>query len=286
MTETSSTAQDVESDPYVATRLDQEVKLRLGDSDPENLPPKTPVELLREQAERYPDRLAMAGCGKDGQRWTYAEYLQDVETAAAAFVKLGLNRRRSVAIVGLNAPQWFLADLGAVFADGVAVGVYPTSTGEAARQVVTDAETDILVVENQEQIDKFLPIKDQFKAIVQYDGAPCQERVISWEEFMNIGRLAEDDIKTEMLKRSDEVKANQCAHLVYTSGTEGPSKGVMLSGDSLTYVGIMLRRIFHMGDDGRLERIVSFLPLCHVAANVVDIFVTLCCGGSIHFADK
>ncbi len=55
-------------------------------------------------------------------------------------------------ISGANSPEWFLADLGAVAADSVAVGVYPTNAGEAAVAVARDAETDVVVAEDAEQV--------------------------------------------------------------------------------------------------------------------------------------
>ncbi len=61
-------------------------------------------------------------------------------------------KRRSVTISGTNSPEWFLADLGAVAADSVAVGVYPTNAGEAAVAVARDAETDVVVAEDAEQV--------------------------------------------------------------------------------------------------------------------------------------
>ena len=65
-------------------------------------------------------------------------------------------KRRSVTISGANSPEWFLADLGAVAADSVAVGVYPTNAGEAAVAVARDAETDVVVAEDAEQVCQFI----------------------------------------------------------------------------------------------------------------------------------
>lgn len=77
---------------------------------------------------------------------------------------------------------------------------------------------------------------------------------------------------------------NECCHLVYTSGTTGPPKGVMLSHDNLTFTAKRLCDIFYMKD--KVERLVSYLPLSHVAANICDIFVMMTSVGTVYFADK
>ena len=85
-------------------------------------------------------------------------------------------------------------------------------------------------------------------------------------------------------ERLRNIAINQCCHLVYTSGTTGLPKGVMLSHDNLTYTA---RRLCHTFDlKNREERLVSYLPLSHVAANICDIFAMINIQGTVYFADK
>ena len=77
---------------------------------------------------------------------------------------------------------------------------------------------------------------------------------------------------------------NECCHLVYTSGTTGPPKGVMLSHDNLAFTADALVRRFELRIGQ--ERIVSYLPLSHVAANITDLFLGLAAASTVYFADK
>lgn len=88
----------------------------------------------------------------------------------------------------------------------------------------------------------------------------------------------------DLESRLRSVSINKCCHLVYTSGTTGHPKGVMLSHDNLTYTAQVLCDTYEMRECQ--ERIVSYLPLSHVAANITDLFVMVTCVGSTYFADK
>jgi long-chain-fatty-acid--CoA ligase ACSBG len=121
------------------------------------------------------------------------------------------------------------------------------------------------------------------KTIVQYTGEPTKEGVLSWQKLLDIGKQVKSEESLE--NRLKQVAINQCCHLVYTSGTTGPPKAVMLSHDNLTFCAEMLKIVYDLKMSGE-ERNVSYLPLSHVAANMVDIFLMITCQGTTYFADK
>ena len=120
------------------------------------------------------------------------------------------------------------------------------------------------------------------KAIVQYTGNPVDEGVISWQDLVALGNAQSDQM---LDARMSQIAINQCCHLVYTSGTTGQPKAVMLSHDNLTFTAKAINIVYGFRDKG-LERNVSYLPLSHVAASMMDLFCILTCRGTTYFADK
>ena len=83
------------------------------------------------------------------------------------------------------------------------------------------------------------------KAIVQYTGIPLHEDVISWQAFMKIGEES-TELDQELDSRLKSVGINECAHLVYTSGTTGKPKAVMLSHDNLTFTARIIKETYKL----------------------------------------
>lgn len=248
-------------------------------------PPISVPTLLKQAAERAPDRMALA-VKRNGewQKWTYRQYLKDVETVAKGFIALGLERFHSVCILGFNTPEWFQADLAAIFAGGFAAGIYTTNTPEACAYCAIDSKANIFVVEDEKQLAKVLEVRDQLphlKAIVQYSGEPTEEGVISWSKLLLLGNDQPDSILEDRLR---QIAINQCCTLIYTSGTTGNPKGVMLTHDNLTWTAHVNSQWCGFRDSQ--EEYISFLPLSHVAAQMADIYCPLTCCASVYFGDK
>lgn len=256
------------------------------DCDEEDLrTPVSVVTLLTRAAEDAPDHTALC-VKREGEwvKWTYERYLEDVRAVGKAFIKLGLKVGHGVGIIGFNSPEWFFSDLGCVFAGGLAAGIYPTNSAEACKYVLANCKANIVLVEDEKQLAKILQVKDslpELKQIVQYTGKPSAPGVLSWEELLDIGDGESDRLLEE---RISQLAPNLCCHLVYTSGTTGPPKGVMLSHDNLTFTSRTLSEIYNLQD--MEERFVSYLPLSHVAANIMDIFMVIQCLGTVYFANR
>jgi long-chain-fatty-acid--CoA ligase ACSBG len=80
---------------------------------------------------------------------------------AKAFIALGLERHKSVAILGSNSPEWFISDLAAVFAGSIAAGMYPTNSPEMCKYTSNHCKANIIVVEDEEQLEKIMKIKSE-----------------------------------------------------------------------------------------------------------------------------
>lgn len=270
------------------SRGDAEVKLRLGESGIAAEPPLTINQMFSSTVERFGDYTALGWKeGEQQKTMTYKQYYQACRTAAKSFLKLGLERYHGVGILGFNSVEWFIADIGAILAGGFAVGIYTTNSPDACQYVADNCKANIIVVENHKQLQKILQVEDKLphlKAIIQYKDTLKEKRpnLYSWSEFMELGR---DEPDTSLDAIISSQKPNQCCTLIYTSGTTGQPKGVMLSHDNLTWTALSTSRHVHLTEASQSQEVVvSYLPLSHIAAQMVDIWVTMKVGGVTHFA--
>ncbi|KAL5460257.1 hypothetical protein EMCRGX_G033688 [Ephydatia muelleri] len=249
-------------------------------------PPITVGERFKSTVSRAPDRPAL--CYKEAEEWrevTYGQYYALCMATAKSLLKLGLQPYSGVAILGFNSPEWMIASLGAIFAGGIAAGIYTTNSPEACQFVAHDCKANVLVVEDGQQLQKILQIRDQLphlKAIVQYKGKLSQQypNVLEWDQFMELGKDVDDSVIEEKIKAQ---RPEQCALVVYTSGTTGNPKGVMLSHDNLTWMTTCLSEM--AGDNSfGVDKVVSYLPLSHIAAQISDLHLAIHHGGTVYFA--
>ncbi|XP_021133438.3 long-chain-fatty-acid--CoA ligase ACSBG1 isoform X4 [Anas platyrhynchos] len=266
---------------------DGRVRLRIDNTCPQT--PITVHQMFKESLEKYGSLNALAS-RKNGkwEKITFSEYYCFSRKAAKSFLKLGLERFHSVAILGFNSPEWFISAVGAVFAGGIVTGIYTTNSPEACHYIAYDSKTNIMVVENRKQLDKIMQIWNRLphlKAVVLYkDSIPERcPNLYTMEEFLDLG----DDISDATL---DDIinsqKPNQCCVLIYTSGTTGKPKGAMLSHDNITWTSAHCSRAGDMQPaEVQQESIVSYLPLSHIAAQIYDLWTGIKWGEQVYFAE-
>ena len=182
-----------------------------------------------------------------------------------------------------------IANCGAIFGSCIAAGVYATNLSDACHYIASHSEAEVVVVDGNKQLKKFAEMKESLpalKAIVVYgeivDPSLVKQskvKVYAWEEFMALGRDVPD---SALDQRAASVKPGNCSTLIYTSGTTGPPKAVMISHDNLTWTAkTMCESYIHVN---HTERLVSFLPLSHIAAQLIDIHVPMTLGAALYFA--
>ena len=238
------------------------------------------------------DRAAVACADLPALRWkedgawaslSWSAYRQQVHLAARGFLALGLEPGKGVAITGYNCPEWLVADLAAVHAGGLPSGIYATFVPEQCQYIAHHCEAQIAVVENAEHLAKFLAIRDglpALRAIVQMHGEPTVPGVIGWAELLRRGH---DVSESALAARIDAQSPSDVATLIYTSGTTGEPKAVMLTHDNLNWtadVGISALGL-RAGDN-----ILSYLPLSHIAEQLVSLYGPISFGGCTWFAES
>lgn len=243
---------------------------------------ETVFEVLERTARTHAERPAMR-VKRDG-RWqvtNWKEYRDQSRLAARGFLRLGLQPRQGVAIMGYNRPEWFLADMGAILAGALPAGIYVTSTPEQCQYISDHAEAAVAVLENRQYLESFLAIRDRLpalKAIVLMEGE--HEAATSWKQFLE---LAAEVPESDLQARLDAQKPEDVCTLIYTSGTTGPPKAVMLTHHNITWTARKVAEAYSVNAD---DDLISYLPLSHIAEQVVSLHSPMAMGGCSWFAES
>ena len=220
---------------------------------------------------------------------TYSQTEKEIYKLAGACNYFGLKPKDVAIIMGFNSPQWFLAFHGVIQAGGVVAGCYSTNKENSCLYLAEDSKAKIAFVENWAHGIKFMkalnnPNSNLEKIVVWSGDIPEQDNVLSFCSFMRLcPEYSENTIKS--IEKS--LLPNSCCNLIYTSGTTGNPKGVMLSHDNMTWdVRKFIKNINDRNgyDMGSEQVLISYLPLSHIAAQMLDFMVACMTGGSIYFA--
>jgi len=230
----------------------------------------------------------------DNSRWvsmTYSQTEQEIYKFAGSCLCNGLESKDVIIVMGYNSPQWFLSFHGTIQAGGVVAGCYSTNEEEACLYLAENSNAKFVVVENWKHGKKFLKALDDSnsnlsKIIVWSDTSNMieHENVVSFGDFINSAPKNSREIVSNV---EQELNPSECCNLIYTSGTTGNPKGVMLSHDNMTWdIRTFLKNVeeknnYIMGNE---QILISYLPLSHIAAQMLDFMVACATGGSIYFA--
>ncbi|MFN8391468.1 MAG: long-chain fatty acid--CoA ligase [Bdellovibrionota bacterium] len=223
-----------------------------------------------------------AGSARTRSSRTYGELRTRVQQIATFLSSLGVERGTSVAILSSTRPEWIEADLGILSTGGVATSIYQSLPAGDVAYILFDSGAHIVFAENQEQVDKLLEINEREWPIAGTEDRPAQtaaiqlKAIIAFEEVddhplvRSFAKLLEEPIAESFIL--PDIKPDDLAALVYTSGTTGPPKGVMQTHrNHLSNV----RQVFDSGMVNDLSTIMLFLPLAHSFAKLMVYIGTL-----------
>ena len=214
--------------------------------------------------------------------------------AAAHFglglVELGLKRGEHVAILSENRKEWVYTQLGVGLVQGVPAGVYPTSPGPEVEYLLSLIGAPYIVCEDQEQLDKVLEVRSRLpglrciividpKGLRHYD----QNGIMAFSDVTALGRqraLVLPQAIPDYLAAQD---MNDVGLVVFTSGSTGRPKAAMLTWLGLCRAGEGLNTVLRAGSQ---DKVVSYLPLCHMAEQMFAVQVPLTTAAVVNFAES
>ncbi|HEV3345514.1 MAG TPA: AMP-binding protein [Methylomirabilota bacterium] len=247
--------------------------------------------LFRHVVRERGDRVAMRE--KDLGIWrgiSWREYGQRARRVGMGLVALGLRPRDVVSIISDNRPEWLYTDLGVMSVAAIPNGIYTTDSARQVEYIVNDSGTRFLFVENEEQLDKILAVRDRCGELVKIfvydmDGLHAfrDEQVMPFEALLELGERYDREHPDAFDRLVDVPRPDDLAILVYTSGTTGPPKGAMLSHRNILF---QLAYADFITDLHEGDQQLSFLPLCHIAERTFTVFNPLHTGSTVNFAES
>src|SRR5512143_3519863 len=246
--------------------------------------PDTVLDVFDATAHRHADRPAMAR--KRGAAWeltSWREYQEAVRRAARALVAAGVEPGSGIVILSANRPEWFVTSLAGASVGARVVGIYTNSTPGQVRYIAEHAEAALAVVDGPEALAKLRGEGERpasLRCVVMLDGTSADPGVVSWTDFLARGDAAHE---AEVARRSAALTASTVSTLIYTSGTTGPPKAVMLTQRNLAFVAEKIQELVPIRAE---DRLISYLPLSHIAEQVVSHLLSIATGAAVYFVES
>jgi long-chain acyl-CoA synthetase len=261
------------------------------------MPASTIVERFHERVRTHPNKVAFKV--KAGGGWkeiSWREYGEEVRRVAKSLLALGYGHGKKIAILSNNRPEWHIVDVASMAVGGASAAIYQTNSPEQVQYIVEHSESKVAFVDGPEQLEKILKIREEIPSLAKvvvfdrYEKDADPEFVMSYEDFLALGNDVSDSDYDEATKK---VKPEDLATFVYTSGTTGPPKAVMLTHANIWWTATHSEAHIPIGDDSVKNpdgsyngRALSYLPLSHIAERMISHLLMIYYGTETWFAES
>ena len=247
---------------------------------------KSIPDLLFKSIEKFPqnDLFRYMNEGKI-KKISYSEFGELVKNMTHGLWDLGLKAGDRIAILSNNRPEWVTCDMSGFCIRGVIVPIYQTLPANQIEYILNDCEARAIFVENQYQYDKIKSIKKslpKLEFIINFDELDdVKSNVLKYSHILTKGELHREASKEQFEKLVKSIESDEICTLVYTSGTTGHPKGVMLHHKGFIKDIINAEKVLNLYPD---DVFLSFLPLSHLYERLAGHWCPMYRGATIHYA--
>ena len=244
-------------------------------------------DLIQRQAKKYGERIALKHRDYKTNTWiptTWNQFAETVTIVSNALIELGVGVQENIGVFTQNKPESLFMDFGAFGVRAVTVPLYATSSEAQVHYILEDAEIRYLFVGEQQQYDvafRVTALSSSLKQIVVFDRDvkldDQDKSTIYFDDFLTLGKNCQH--QAEVDKRTAESQKEDLMNILYTSGTTGESKGVMLS--HAGYESVMDAHCERFPGLGESDVVINFLPFTHVFERAWSCWC-LCVGAELN----
>lgn len=209
------------------------------------------------------------------QSWTWTEAHEEIEALALGFLTLGVNEGDFIAIIGRNRPYFYWAMVAAQMVGAVPVPVYKDSAAEEMAYVLAHCGARFVVAEDQEQVDKVIDVQEElskFEHMIYLDPRGMRKydhtALNQYSKLQDQGRAARNTLHGEIEKRVARLSYDSTCVMLYTSGTTGKPKGVVLSNRNVIQTSKNSVEFDGLRQD---EDILAYLPMAWVGDFIFSV---------------
>jgi len=238
-------------------------------------------DILDRYQSTYPEQnVALAGkVNKEWIKYSPKEYFDIVQNISYALIKLGINVGDKVGIISNNRPEWNLLDMATMQIGAISVPIYPTITAKEYQYILNHAEVKLVLIEGAELMEKMISIKSELPLLQHIYTIVDREKFPYLNQLIELGE--QNPNPEELSIRKQNVLPESCCTIMYTSGTTGVPKGVMLSHKNIVNQILNLRQTSAKWS----KTAFSFLPLCHAYERML-VFLYQYLGMSVYYAQN
>ena len=240
-------------------------------------------DLINQSVDLYGDNTAYMLKNSDGEYYnvTYKELREDIRALGTAFWSMGLKGEK-IAVMGKNSYKWAISYLAVTSGLGVIVPIDKELLFSDIHTILSVSEASVILVDST-SYNKIFEHRNELNPnlkIICFDNAEDTFDVLSFDKVMNKGRELLKSGETEYLNA--EIDPDAMTSLIFTSGTTGLAKGVMLSQTNICFVIMATRSVVDVNEE---DRLLSVLPIHHTYECTLGFLMPLYCGSSIAFCE-